>query len=138
MLSSSRCTNLLSSPSSSMAVKYRSCLLAQKKEPDSQDQALVVALRLLHITSTCLMAHRNLFWQLSRDRSSPDSGMSCTMTKTILRAPWSVKKILDAQRERVGVHAHARIAYSRKDWKRISSELCIMSPPKIQPVKGLN
>ena len=73
---------------------------------------------------TCLWAHRNLFWQLSRDGNLHGSGMWHAMTasqKLSLRAPLRVG---DTTVSREDIFAHARTAYNGLQQKRLEENLC--------------
>ena len=101
---SSSCTNLLSSPSSSMPARHEACLLSMRKRPWLlRHEACLLSMRkrprlLRHgawgsfsrspawstrPTAGCwtrltpLMVHRNLFWQRSRAGTLHGWGLSC-------------------------------------------------------------
>ena len=84
---------------------------------------------------------RCCWWQLLRDGNTHGSGMSHAMTaspKSSFRAPfrwamlWLAEEILSGQHQRVDISA------CRKDWKRITVELSIMSLLTNRSVTGLN
>ena len=78
------------------------------------------------------------------------SGMSHAMTaspKPSFRAPWRVGnaviavEMLDEQRQRVDIPAHARTAHKGLLQKRLEEGLCLIVPhvpPTTQSVKGLD
>ena len=89
---------------SSMVVKYGPCLLTLKKKIQVFKTKCIR--KLLHISYlehktsnwvqskiTSVWVHRNLFWQLSRDRNLHGSGKSHAMTASLkpsFREPWRV------------------------------------------------
>ena len=65
--------------------------------------------KLTHIvaSSTSLLAHRNLFWHLTLDERSHDSGMSRTMTaspESFFRTPWRLAMRRSAEKMRDGYY----------------------------------
>ena len=98
------CTSVLSPPSSSMAEEHGPCLLTLEKgsrllKPSARGKFSTFPSRSIRpmtgcgAWSTSLWVHRNLFWQLLRDRNLHGLGMSHAMTafpKPSFRAPWRV------------------------------------------------
>ena len=87
----------LSHPSSSMAVEHRPCLLTEKKIQAFETKCLRKLLCIstwsprpttgCRARSTSFWVHRNLFWQLSRDRNLQGSGTTTASPKLFFRAP---------------------------------------------------
>ena len=125
------CESLLSTSSSTLAVKHGPCLLTLTKwsrllklsawgDFSTSPTSSITPRTGCVARSTSLLIHRNLFWQLSRDGNLHGSGMSHAMA-TFENHPsghlwgwvmlWWAEEVLDGHNQRVKVPSHSRSAY---------------------------
>ena len=137
-----RPTSLLSLPFSFMCVRHGPCLLTEEKKIHTLEVKCVrKLLRMLSLENKIsdwvwskinfLVAHRNLFWQLSRDGNWHGLDISRTTT-AFLHPSWhlggratqqSADEMMDGQHQRVDIPGYARTAHEDLPYKRLEEGL---------------